>query len=311
MTLLRFQEIAARGRVSAAALFLGVVVTLAPFVAGAGDAAGNGEGSGPDWPVGEGSRFMGEFRPVEASPLAIERPEEVILVIYLPGSAQEPVADSCKTHRPGINIPFAATRLAGSRVDGYPITVYAYCTPSRVGGFNQPDGDGETKVVKRTKDLEGLLALAGERGFRPERTFVMGQSAGGWAGLLAMRRGNANFAGVITTSPAFAGWHGKRLRAWQEERDRQAEYISEAERLPALVFSFEGDIFEPASALGFLKRRDDVRFHQLPNDRIEGVECTHGYPHTLIFDDCFGETQRDTILDFIRMRVRDGEHAPG
>lgn len=257
----------------------------------------------PDRPpeMGSGSRFMGYAPPgvTRAAPFALDDPSAHVLIVYLNGSTSEPKPDPCDTSRPGINIPRTATDLAGKLVSGYRIALFAFCTRTKVGGFNQPDGDGVPKVVRRAEELEHLLHHIADSGIPPERIFVMGQSAGGWAGLLVQRNGHAPYAGLIAFAPAFAGFHGRRIDVWQKERDRQAAFIAEAERLNALIFGFEQDRYEPVRAMTWLAGRPGVTYVALTGVTIDGIECSGKYTHGTVFKECFRRTQTDRILNFI------------
>lgn len=225
------------------------------------------------------------------------------LIVYLNGSTVEGKPDTCDTSKPGINVPRTATDLAGATIAGRTLLVYAFCTPTKIGGLNLPGGDGVPKVVRRGEDLTALLTFIADAGFPLERVFLMGQSAGAWAGLLAMRQGGTPVAGLIGFAPAFAGHRGKRGTIWREERDRQVAHIAGAERLNALIYGFIGDPFEPPDAMGWLRDVPGVAYRTLSGRTIGGIHCDNRFPHSTVFKDCFRETQRDFILSFIASRL--------
>lgn len=255
--------------------------------------------------LGSGSRYMGLIPDGATAerPFDMAHPEDHILIVYLNGSTEEPKPDPCDTSAPGINIPRTATDLDGQVIDGRQILVYAFCTRSKIGGFNQPNGDGVPKVIHRATELERLLIHITEQGFPPERLFVMGQSAGAWAGLLVQRDGKAPFAGLIGFAPAFAGHHGRRSTVWQVERDRQAAHIAEAPRLEALIYGFEQDWFEPVRAMGWLAAVPGIRYVAISGRSVFGFECGGQQVHGTVFKDCFRYFQRHRILSFIRDRL--------
>ncbi|MDF1749741.1 MAG: hypothetical protein P1V34_12800 [Alphaproteobacteria bacterium] len=259
-------------------------------------------------PLGPGSRFM-VHQPegvTPGHPFAFRMPERYALIVYVNGSTSESKPDLCNTSRPGINIPKTATDLVGRRIGGYEILLYAFCTPTKVGGFNQPDGDGVPKVIRRADELQALLAYIAETGFPPERTFVMGQSAGGWAGLLVARRGKTPFAGLVAFAPAFAGYTGYRKDVWQVERDRQAAFIAQAPRINALVFGFEQDRYEPPRVMQWLRNIPGVTYVALSGRSVFGMDCDNKVPHATVFKDCFRYFQHRRILDYLEAQLPAG-----
>jgi hypothetical protein len=256
-------------------------------------------------PLGAGSRFM-VHQPdgvTPGHPFAFRDPDRYALIIYVNGSTAESKPDPCNTSRPGLNIPKTATDLVGQRIGGYEILLYAFCTPTKIGGFNQPESDGIPKVIRRADELQALLAYIARTGFPPERTFVMGQSAGGWAGLLVQRRGQTPVAGLVAFAPAFAGHTGRRKDVWQQERDRQAAYIAQAPRLNALVYGFEQDRFEPPQEMAWLRTVPGVTYVTLSGRSLNGMDCDNKFPHVTVFKDCFRYFQRRRILDYLAAQL--------
>lgn len=256
---------------------------------------------GPRPDLGEGSRFMGYVPPgiTRAEPFGFDDPDSHILIVYLNGSKGEGKPDRCDTSRPGINVPRTATELGGRMVGGYRLAVFAFCTRTKIGGFHRDEGDGVPKVVRRADELDLLLRHIAKSGFPPQRIFVMGQSAGGWAGLLVQRNNTERFAGLIAFAPAFAGYHGRRVEAWQRERDRQADFIGQAENLNALIFGFDQDRFEPVRAMTWLRDIPGVTYVALTGVTIDGIACDGPDSHGSVFKNCFRLTQTRRILDFI------------
>jgi pimeloyl-ACP methyl ester carboxylesterase len=233
----------------------------------------------------------------------IPQPERSVLVVYNHGSAEELIPDACEPA--GATTPPVIGDLAGQKIRGFRIIVFAYCTPSRVGAFHHASGEGEPKVVKRTKDIERLIGEFVAGGLAPERIFVAGHSAGGWAALLAARRAVAPFNGVIAFAPAFAGRKAGREDGWWALHHRQVADLSLSERLDALVFAFEGDAYNDAGDLQFLAQVEGVDFVVLPGDRIDGADCDKPDPHQTPFRDCFRQTQGKRIVRFLEERLTD------
>lgn len=254
------------------------------------------------WPYTFTSRFM-PTEPdalVNRIPIILLEPERFVVMLYMPGSASEPTPDQCITTRPGINVPHAITDLAGAAVGGRTLLVYVYCTPTRVGGFNQADGDGVTKVWKRALDIEGMAKEFEAAGIPGDRIILAGQSAGAWASLLVARRGKVKVAGILGAAPAFAGHHAVRPKAWRDERARQIAFLKEAEHINALLYQFKGDRLEPPEHTNFLNEIPGIdRVILNGGEAIAGIACHNDYPHATIFKDCFRETQHDKITSYI------------
>lgn len=263
--------------------------------------------SPPD--LGIGSRYMGEHVPPGASdgnPFAWRDKDGNAVVIYVTGSDQEPRPDACDTARPGQNVPEVIVDLAGQKIGNVTLSVFAYCTPTKVGSFNQQKGDLIPKVILRAFELQALLNAVERAGIPRNRVFVAGQSAGGWAGLLVQRWGQAQMGGLIAFAPAFAGHHGRRVENWQGERDRQVAEIGAARSLNALVYGFEKDPFEPPHVMSWLANRPDIDYVATRGDRIDGQACMPFHPHSTVFRECFRGTQRGRILAYLARHM----HAP-
>lgn len=268
--------------------------------------AGCAEDRPNDWPYGFVSRFMPEEPPelVQRQPLRFTDFGRYAVVMFMPGSTREDAKDQCTTNRAGPHVPHTIVDLAGTGVAGRTLLVYAYCTPTRIGGFNRPGSDGVPKVMRRAVEIEAMAREFVRAGLPWNRLFLAGQSAGAWASLLAMRGGQTPVAGLIGFAPAFAGLKQTRLPVWQAERDRQAALIAEAPGLDALIYHFEGDRFEPPEDMAFLATIPGIDRIVLPGDAIDGVDCGTDYPHEAVFKDCVRLTQRDRILEFIEQRLR-------
>jgi hypothetical protein len=269
------------------------------------------------WPppapeLGANSRYMHAPPPgaTERRPFRLDDPERYALIVYVNGSRGESRPDSCRTARPGLSVPPIVVDLAGMQAAGRELLVFAFCTRTKLGGFDRAGGDGVPKVVRRAEELEALLQHIAARGFPPERIFVMGQSAGAWAGLLLQRRGAAPHAGLVGFAPAFSGRHAGRSAAWMIERARQSAYIRSAPRLEALIFGFEEDSFEPVRMMGWLRAIPGVDYVALSGRSIGGIACSGDAPHATVFRDCFRQTQKQRILEYLSERLEAVDPAP-
>ena len=239
-------------------------------------------------------------------PLALAEPGDSIVVIYNHGSKQEFRRDSCAARggaKPGVIADLAGATLASKRV-----AVFVYCTPSKTGTFDHRSGRGEPKIERRSKEIADLAEAYAAAGVPRRQIFLAGQSAGGWASLLAVGRSaeTPEIGGVIAFAPAFAGRRADRSPGWQMLRDRLARELAGFAYLPALVYAFEGDSLERPEDLAFLSRVPGVEFRKTGVRRIGGRDCKSKFPHFLAFDPCFRATQASALLSFIKARVGTG-----
>jgi len=231
-------------------------------------------------------------------------PEKTIVVIYNHDSTPEAEKDVCRPR--GATTPKVIKALAGSKARDKTIAVFAFCTPTLEGDFDDEYSEGEPKVVKRTKDIEFLMRDYLDAGLPPENLFLAGQGAAGWTALLVARRGNVPFAGLIAFAPSFGVPKADRNKGWRRVRRDHEQFPIRSPETKALVFGFSGDRFNPLAELRFVDKIPGATFVPLPSHRIGDVECKVEDPHQLAFDHCFRQTQFRTILNFIRKGARAG-----
>lgn len=226
-----------------------------------------------------------------------------ILLLYSHGSRQEFLRDPCY---PGsVTTPRWLRDFADTRIAGLPVSVYALCTPTRVGDYHHEARSGRPKVEQRARDLERAVQDFARRGFAPGRIFLLGHSAGGWASLWAARDGVPAVAGVIAFAPAFAGPRSSRPDGWQWLRDHHAEVLQRSAYLPALVFAYRGDPFEDPATLAFLRAIPGVELVVLA---VAG--CDDRDPHRAVFSRCVMDARaRTRMRAFIEHRLSARAHA--
>ena len=228
-------------------------------------------------------------------------PSNVVLVIYSAGSRQEYLPDRCEPR--GATTPPVVRALAGSRVAGMRVAVYAACTQHRVGEFNDRTRAGTPKVDLRASDIEHIVQRFERLGIPPRHILLAGHSAGGWASLRAVRDGAPAVAGVIAFAPAFAGPIRTRSAGWQWIRDVEAGQLAHTRALPALVFAFADDAFEPPEDLAFLAGVPGVQVVQVPDDARDGGPCEGVSAHRAVFGPCFADAWGPRIRAFIGQRL--------
>lgn len=241
--------------------------------------------------------------------IATVQPQDLsdrLVLLYMPGSGQEFRPDPCdRQPRNSLGHPpkwFAD--LDGTRIGGWLVYAKTYCTPTKVGEYNAGERSGTPKVVKRAKDIGDEVRRLNAQGVPPERIFLIGNSAGGWASLLTAVEDPTGFNGIVAMAPAFAGEKDDRDAGWWWIRERLQRRIESASQIDALVFAFAKDAFEEPCDLEFLGRIDGIRFEPLPSSSIDGVDCSwFSSAHRLHQQRCFYETQLPLIREFIEERV--------
>ncbi|MDX1609645.1 MAG: alpha/beta hydrolase [Halofilum sp. (in: g-proteobacteria)] len=236
-----------------------------------------------------------DYQPARRPPPRLD--PDGILLLYAHGSRQEFRRDRCI---PGsVTTPRWLRGFVGMRIGGLPVSVYALCTPSRVGDYRHTERSGRPKVEQRAADLEAAVARFRGLGFAPGRVFLLGHSAGGWAALWAARDGDPPVAGVIAFAPAFAGPASGRSPGWQSLRERHARELQRSAFLPALVFAYRGDAFEDPAALSFLQAVPGVELVTL-----DPRPCGDTSPHRAVFSPCVMDvTVRARIRGFVERRL--------
>jgi pimeloyl-ACP methyl ester carboxylesterase len=244
----------------------------------------------------------------DADPFGVGDPEDVAVLVFNHGSTYEGQPDPCQPDpdRPGSTTPLLMKDLAGRVVAGHRLVVYAYCTPSRVGAFHHPSGQGELKVEKRARDIAALVAELRARGVPAGRIFLAGQSAGAWASLMVARRDPGAVGGVLAFAPAFAGEAATRPAGWQAAQDRLMAEIAAPAPLPALVYAFPGDTYNAPDALAPLAGVPGTDLRVVPADRMAGVPCGPHPAHATLHNDCFRRARAGEVLAWIAGRLGGG-----
>jgi len=251
------------------------------------------------------SQFLPPRPATEAGdPIAVLEPQAKLLIIYLPGSGKEFKQDRCLPMQPDSywGVAPVIASLAGRRIAGQELLVFAFCGPTRRGGYDEETRSGHPKVTGRAADLAVLLKQFDQRGIEPRQIFLAGHSAGAWAALLTARQNQQMLNATIAFAPAFAGPRSGRSPGWRALRGKQAAGLSQATRLDALVYAFRGDRFNRPRDLAFLWQIEGVEFHAMPSDEIGGIDCAGTTPHHVVRHDCFAAAEQARIVDYITRR---------
>jgi pimeloyl-ACP methyl ester carboxylesterase len=231
--------------------------------------------------------------------LSIPNPKSKAVVLFLHGSMIEKIDDTCDPdgETPGFSVPEVVKELAGTQVAGLEVVVFAPCH-GRATNMGEP-----LKIDQRVEAIEQTLQELGRAGVDPSRIFLVGQSAGGWAALLHQKRHPGGVNSVIAFAPAFAGKKRWRPDIWQQRHEAQTAELSSAERIQALVFSFENDAYNSPEDLAFLTRIKGTTLLRMPEKTINGVECDiplFASSHGQAYRKCFSQTQSEVLLKFLR-----------
>lgn len=261
------------------------------------------------------ANVSGEFVPKKehwksARGFSIPSPKAKAVVIFLHGSFIEKMDDACDPggEVAGFSVPEVIRQLAGTKVAGLEVLVFAPCD-------GQATSVGEPiKIDQRVAAIEHTLIELDRAGIDRSRIVLMGHSAGGWAALLHQKRHPGSVNSVIAFAPAFAGKRQGRPEEWQRRHETQASEIGSAEHIPALVYAFDNDAYNTPDDLSFLSRVTGTRLLRLPDKAIGGVACEIPFfssSHSHAYRKCFSETQADVLLDFLRQQLqREGRVAP-
>lgn len=145
-----------------------------------------------------------------------------------------------------------------------------------------------------------------EAGVAPEKIFLSGHSAGGWASLMAMPTVDRKFNAAIVFAPAFAG---PRTEAgiypiWRGEiRPKHVTKMTSFDQMRALVFAYDNDPYNRTAELKFLVDRY--------SDSVEIISsnCKMLLPltgHMTHLKACQAEATEKAITEYLEARLSQG-----
>ena len=234
-------------------------------------------------------------------PIAGADPDRHIVVVYTHGSTTARTPDGCdmNTNDRPWGIPKIVAELEGQPVGSKTIRVHRFCTPSRTGEPLSSGNLSRSKVRNRTGDLLSLASEYRKAGFASGQIIFTGHSTGGYASLLAQRDNSDTVAKVIAFGPAFAGKRTSRSPGESSAHNLFKEQIADAPNMNALVYVYEGDVYNRLEDLQIWKSNSGIEMIAFYGREIDGVACGIPYAHHRVFDGCFRETQTQKLLEFI------------
>ena len=250
----------------------------------------------------------GEFVPKKenwkhSQGFSIPNPSSKVVVVFLHGSFIEKLDDKCDPNgeTSGFSVPEVVRQLAGTKIAGLEVVVYAPCD-GKATALGEP-----LKIDQRVAAIEETLAELGRAGIDPSQIVLMGHSAGGWAALLHEKRYPGSVNSVVAFAPAFAGKKRDRPDIWQQRHDEQVAEMGSANQIPALVFSFDNDAYNTPGDLNFLSRIKGTTLLRMPEMAIAGVACEiplFASSHAHAYRKCFSDTQTNVLLEFLHKQLR-------
>lgn len=234
--------------------------------------------------------------------LSIADPKSKAVVLFLHGSVVEKLDDTCDPsgETTGFSVPEVVTALAGTKVAGLEVVVFAPCH-GRATQIGEP-----LKIEQRVDAIEQTLQELARTGIDPSHIFLIGQSAGGWAALLHQKRHPGSVNSIIAFAPAFAGKKRWRPDSWQQRHEKQREELMTANNISALVFAFENDEYNTPNDLAFLSQIKGTTLLRMPEKTIAGVTCEIPFfssSHSQAYRKCFSSTQSDVLRNFLLQRL--------
>ena len=131
----------------------------------------------------------------------------------------------------------------------------------------------EHKNIKRQNIILNEVQKLKNLGF--DKIILSGYSAGGWSSLILQSRYPEKIIGTIAFNPAFAGpkkeWQ-KKYPEWGAFREVSINKFNKADRINAVVFAHQDDIFEDPQTLSFFQNFKDLEL--IDYSELKPTTCT-------------------------------------
>ncbi len=243
---------------------------------------------------------------VESMPQLIAAPESTIVIIYTAGSQAEYIPDLCDMSVVDVRygLPRMIADLNGQQLGDKSLMIDGFCTPTRVGQFDQFTQDGKPKMHSRSQEIAARARAWANIGVPAKQIILMGFSAGGWASLTALAEAPTVAKAAVAFAPAFAGVRSERSAGWIWLRENERERLANTKSLNALVFGFPFDAFEEDADLEFLANVPELSLIAVNRDLLYSEGCEPiMLGHYLLFESCFQRSYWPVVRDYLRTQM--------
>jgi len=232
---------------------------------------------------------------MSAPKISLASPKTAIVVIYMHGTQDPRSRSSCGAW--WNDIPATLKSLAKEENTH----LYFLCSKAT----DPPGRDHGSWIFERVEEISALLDQLIDTGVAPERIFLSGHSAGGWASLMAMPMVDQKFNAAIVFAPAFAGPRAEKgvYPIWRGKiRPKHVKKMTSFDQVRALVFAYDNDPYNRTAELEFLTDRfpDSVE--------IISSTCKISPPltgHLTHLKDCHAEATKTAIFRYVKARLSD------
>ncbi len=220
-----------------------------------------------------------------AQDIKIASPENKTIIVYSHGTTRSSRTEDCDAD--WNKVPKSLLALSGEQVKIFYLCSNASDNDGNLGGY----------VYKRAKEISQVVDELVKQGIDSHRIFLAGHSAGAWSSLMSRVNARNKVGGLILFAPAFGGRKDfeQTQPFWRQTlRPKQANEISTAENIRAVVFSYVGDPYGEPDEMEFLTKSFPSSVEQF-SYRCFGVSN----PHITHLNDCEQSTTSDRIVKFI------------
>tara|TARA_Y100001960_G_C14718485_1_gene851070 strand:- start:635 stop:1579 length:945 start_codon:yes stop_codon:yes gene_type:complete len=230
---------------------------------------------------------------MSAPKISLPFPKNAIVVIYMHGTQNPRSRSSCGAW--WNDVPATLKNLAKKEN----LHLYYLCSKAT----DPPGRDHGSWIFERVKEISAVLDQLTDTGVPPQRIFLSGHSAGGWASLMAMSMVDRKFNAAIVFAPAFAGPRAEEgvYPIWRGEiRPKHVTKMTSFDTVRALVFAYDNDPYNRTAELKFLTNRYPDSVEMVSSTCMISLPLTGHLTH---LKDCEAEATERTIIRYIEARL--------